>query len=193
MCDCETPVQIAKSAVAKGEDGRDIAVPAVRMLEKLNLLPSATELKTADGIAAAFRGPTASVSVIEAGATALSKWWAAGLGAAVLALWGSVRVFWTTLEAQPATQQVLLWGAAIASAAALLALAYILGSDVRGRSAAMVATIEARKAVATAMIEATERLNAAPRTSSAFGSDVFSALLPLTTPPTNGQKSQPVS
>ena len=37
MCDCETPVQIAKSAVAKGEDGRDIAVPAVRMLEKLNL------------------------------------------------------------------------------------------------------------------------------------------------------------
>jgi hypothetical protein len=88
---------------------------------------------------------------------------------------------------------VLLWVAAIASAAALLALAYILGSDVRGRSAAMVATIEARKAVATAMIAATERMNATPRTQSALGTDVFSALLPLTAPPTNGQKTQPVS
>jgi hypothetical protein len=170
---CEPLVQIPQNAVASGQDGKDIAKPSITLLEKLNLLPSGDDLKASDGIGAAFRGPTSSVSVMEAGATALSKWWAAGLGVSVVGLWSAVRVFWSNLDAQPQTQQVLLWGAAIASAAALLALAYILGSDVRGRSAAMVATIQARSAVATAMIEATRQSNAALVQSAPVASEII--------------------
>lgn len=148
------PVQLPSHAVAPNDatTGNDLSAPSVALLNHLNLLPNAEDLKKAGSLGAAISGPPQSVAIIEAGASAASKVWATGLGASVIALWGSVRTFWN--GEPPATQRVMLWGAAIASAAVALAISYILGSDVRGRAAAMVATIESRAAVAVAFVEA---------------------------------------
>jgi hypothetical protein len=90
------------------------------------------------------------VAVIEAGALSLSKWWAAGLGASALALWVRVGTWWPNQD--PDIQVALLLATAIATAAIALGLAYIVGSDVRGRAAATVSTLEARSSIARSLI-----------------------------------------
>jgi hypothetical protein len=88
-------------------------------------------------------GTPQSVALLDAGGTALSKWWATGIGAAgpaVAAFWGGET---------PATHRMLIIALAVGFAAAVLAIGYIVGSDVRARSAAAVATINARAEVAT--------------------------------------------
>jgi hypothetical protein len=137
--------QLPSKAVAP--DGKDLVGPAADLLRGLSLLPKEGE---SAGIGAAFKGTPDSVSVIEAGATALSKMWAAGLGASILGIWSSVGVWWGK---QGEDAQVgVLWAAAIATAALALGLAYIVGSDVRGRAAATVATLQARAAIADTFI-----------------------------------------
>lgn len=150
-----TIVQIPQNAMASGSDGKDIGQPVKQMLIELSLLPTVDDLAASERFRTVFTGPASSVSVLEAGATALSKWWAVGLGASAVGLWASVRIFWTSLP--QASQEVMMWSVAITSAAAVLALAFILGSDVRGRASAMVATIEARRQIATSMIGSAER------------------------------------
>ena len=113
----------------------------------MSLLP---EKDATVGPITALTGTPDSVAVIEAGATALSKGWAAGLGASVLALWAGVKTWWPGQD--PDLQGVVIWGAAIATAALVAGVAYVVGSDVRGRAAASVATINARAAVAEALI-----------------------------------------
>lgn len=135
----QNPVQIPSRAVS---DLDDVLRPTTELLRGLNLLGTEDELKEADGPITAFGGPPQSVALIEAGATALSKWWAAGLGVSVTAVWAAVVKWFDDLQA--ASEQVVLGGAAFVTAATVLAIGYILGSDVRGRSAAAVATIEAR-------------------------------------------------
>lgn len=76
-------VQIPGKAVS---DEKDVRRPVRILLEDLNLLGTEAETKEAEGFKAAFAGPPQSVAVIEAGATAAAKWWAAGLGAAAIAL-----------------------------------------------------------------------------------------------------------
>lgn len=144
MSDAHTSKLPAK---AVAPDGADLVAPAAGLLRGLSLLP---EKDQKAGRWATITGTPESVAVIEAGATALSKWWAAGLGAAVVALWASVRKWWP--DQDPDLQAAVVWGAAIATAALVLGLAYIVGSDVRGRSAASVATINARADVAEALI-----------------------------------------
>jgi len=68
-------------------------------------------------------------------------------------VWTSVKVFWDDNSGQPGTQRIMLIAAAIATAALILAIGYLLASDVRGRAQAMVATINARADVARAVIE----------------------------------------
>lgn len=142
-------VQIPAHAIdhAKGDD---VAVPTETLLVGLQLLPDQADSEEATGFASAFLGPPQSVALIEAGATALSKWWAAGLGASASVVWGSIVTFWS--KSTEPTQHVLLWVAGIATVAAVLAIGYIVGSDVRGRSAAAVATIESRANVAITML-----------------------------------------
>jgi len=132
--------------------GVDVWVPTKNLLHQLNLLPTPEERAQATGGNGTFGGSPDSVAVIEAGLTAGSKWWSAGLGASVAVAWGSVTAFWNQQDAE--THRVLLLGVAIATAAALLAIAFILGSDIRGRAAASVATIEARAKVADSIIRA---------------------------------------
>ncbi len=65
--------------------------------------------------------------------------------------WGAFVAFWDGQTG--ASQRALILAAAIGTAAAILAIAYIVGSDVRGRAAAAVATIEARANVAETIVD----------------------------------------
>ncbi len=133
----------------------DIGRPTVDLLRRLNLLPLKSDLAQAGNPAAAVTGPPDSVAVIEAGLTAGAKGWSVVIGASSTGLAAAAVRFWGELG--PANQPAALLAAGLAIAAGSLGIAYILGSDVRGRSAAMVATIEARRHVATVMLQQAQR------------------------------------
>jgi len=149
-------VKIPAKAVA---DENDILEPLTRLLSGLNLQGKPEETKQAGEFASTFTGPPQSVALIEAGATAANKWWSAGLGAVVVTAWTSVLAWWAHLDS--ASQRTTLVAAAIVTAAAVLGIAYLLGSDVRGRGAAAVATIRARTQLAATMIQAAQTSYAA--------------------------------
>ena len=132
----------------------DTLKPTVALLRGLNLLPDEGDLEKAGKFSSAFKGPPDTVALIEAGATAASKWWAAGLGGGVIAAWVAVREWWGS--ATEANQQVSLWAAAIVTAAAIAGIAYLLGSDVRGRAAVATETVRARADVAEAFVRAAD-------------------------------------
>jgi hypothetical protein len=142
-------VRIPGKAVSDGEDVRQ---PTKNLLEDLRLLGSDEDLKDAASFTSTFTGPPQSVALIEAGATAVAKWWAAGLGAAAVVVWGNVAGWWTNLDADHKT--VALAGAAFVTGLLVIAIGYLLASDVRGRAAAAAATIDARAQLADAMIRA---------------------------------------
>jgi hypothetical protein len=141
-----TPVQLPGKA--PDATSGDVLGPAVAVLRALNLLPDDEQ----SGVGEAFSGPPAGVSILEAGATAASKWWSTGGLAGIAALWGSVVGFWG--HQPPDTQRMMLLCAAIATAAIALAIGYLLACDVRSRGQAMVATIEARVHIARAVMGA---------------------------------------
>lgn len=130
--------------------GDDILVPLQTLLHGLNLWATDEEANAATGITGIFTAPPASVALIQSSATALTKAWAGGLGVSVAAVWAGVGGWWATQD--HAIQGTVLWAAAIATGTAILAIGYILGSDLRGRSTASVATINARAKVADAML-----------------------------------------
>lgn len=146
-----TEVQIPGMAVSEGKDVRE---PVRNLLEDLNLLGTDRETERANGFMAAFSGPPQSVALIEAGATAATKWWATSLGAAVIATWGTVTAWWGNQEIN--LKLVVIGGAAIVTAALVVSIGYLIASDVSGRAAAAVATINARVRIAEAMISAAE-------------------------------------
>ena len=153
--------EIALPGDAVDSDGDDIAGPTKATLEALYLLPTSEDLNKAGGPAAALLGPPQSVAVIESTATAFSKWWTVFLAGTGAAVWGSIVTFWD--KNGGSTQRVILWAVALVSAALVLAIGYIIGSDVRGRAAATVATIHAREAVASEMIRSAAELGAIDR------------------------------
>lgn len=146
-------VQLPAKAVSNQDD---ILPPLRQLLQGLNLLGSPEDTESAGKAGAALSGPPQSVAVIEAGATALSKWWAAGLGVSVSGLWAAITTWWNSQDTP--NQRVVIWAASIATAAAILAIGYIIGSDVRGRAAASVATVESRAKVANLMIQVCQSL-----------------------------------
>lgn len=140
------PSRIPANAVEP--DGNDLGIPIAALLRKLGMLPA--EGDTSEGLQAAFGSTPASVAVIKAGALALSKWWAAGLGAAVVAAWSSIQLWFPSQES--GLQETVIWSISIATGAVVLGIAYIVASDVRGRAAATVATLQSRSNVAEAVI-----------------------------------------
>lgn len=82
--------KVALPGKAPDAESGDVLGPAVLVLKALNLLPSEEQ----GGIRQAFGGPPESVSVLEAGATAASKWWSVAGAAALVPLWASVVGFW---------------------------------------------------------------------------------------------------
>lgn len=147
----DVDVQIPSKAIS---DEEDVRKPVRDLLEDLNLLGSRTETEKAGTFASIFTGPSQSVALIEAGATAAAKWWAAGLGATVAVVWASVVGWWGNQES--GIKMVVVGGAAFATAALVWSIGYLIASDVRGRSAAAVATIEARSRLAEKMIAAAQ-------------------------------------
>ena len=78
----------------------------------------------------------------------------------MLATWASVGTWFKGQEGN--VKVATLIGAAIVTAAAVLAIGYLIASDVRGRAAASVTTIEARSRVAQTMIESAKELYVPP-------------------------------
>jgi hypothetical protein len=148
-------IRIPGRAIATEAPGHDdLESPIVALLRSMALLPADGAQKDASGFVASFRGAPDSVAVLEAGATAASKWWATGMAGGAVVSTGAITALWDTLGKGGTWNQpfaVLALGAILGSA--ILGIAYLLGSDVRGRANAMVATIEARRAVATSMLE----------------------------------------
>ena len=141
-------VKIAGDAIDL--DGGSLMPPTQALLRGLGLLPDDADLKKAGGFGAAFTGPPDSVAVLEAGATAASKWWATAIGVGAATITARISTLWDKLDG-PWPQAFALLSVSFVLGAAALGIAYLLASDVRGRAAAMVATIEARRAVAIEM------------------------------------------
>jgi hypothetical protein len=138
-------VQVPEQVVNK--DGKDVLEPLKATLTGLNILPADGALAKS-GASATFTGPPDSVSIIEAGATAFSKWWAA----AVSALGGTAVIsaaatgFWRGQTG--GTRIALVGGLAAVLVAVILAVALIVSADVRGRAQGASAQYYARASVA---------------------------------------------
>jgi hypothetical protein len=156
----------ALPAGAVAVDGHDLVAPSQSLLQGLYLLGTPTEMAEGDGFNAFIGKTPQSVAVIESAATAISKWWTTGLGAVVIAAWGSVVKYWGDY---PEQRNTTLVAASIVSAAALIGIAYVVGSDVLGRSQASVATINARRDIATTVTAAARALS--PRQPAVSASD----------------------
>jgi hypothetical protein len=144
-------VQIPSNAVSAEGDLRQ---PVRSLLEDLNLLGTAQENQQAEGFSSAFTGPPQSVALIEAGATAAAKWWAAGLSALVIPIWGAVAAWWPKQKIP--IEVTVLAAAAVVTTALVLSIGYLIASDVRGRAAASVSLVQARAKLAARMIQAAE-------------------------------------
>jgi hypothetical protein len=138
-------VQFPEQAVNK--DGNDILAPLEGLQRDLGILPSDEDLAKS-GASATFTGPPDSVAIIEAGATALSKWWSvviAGLGGAA-AITSAATKFWSGQTG--GVRIALVIGTAGLLIAALIAISVMVAADVRGRAHGMAALYAARASVA---------------------------------------------
>ena len=173
LADTDVRVQIPGDAVLA--DGDDLGGPVSALLQDLSLLAPAEESARATGIKSAFEGPPQSVALIEAGATAATKWWATGFGASVLAAWAKIFTWWGGQH--DGIKAVVVGGAFLLTAAAVLGIAYLFAADVRGRAAATVATVQARADVAVSMVAAAQAVHERPAPATIAGPT--SALIPL--------------
>jgi hypothetical protein len=132
--------------------GDDLSKPVAQLLNDLNVLGTPEELKQANGAGSVLGGPPQSVAIIEAGATALGKWWATALGAgagltgvvaAIQGIWGN--------EHDP-VRVAFIAAAAVVLAALAISIGIIVSSDVRGRAIGAVAQYEVREQVASTFL-----------------------------------------
>lgn len=128
-------------------EAKDVVSPLKEILQGLSVLPSDADMAKS-GAAATFSGPPDSVAIIEAGATASSKWWSVAIaalgGTAVIS--AAATSFW---NGQATDVRVgLIAGIAALLVAAVIAVAVIISSDVRGRAQGAAAQYAARASVA---------------------------------------------
>jgi hypothetical protein len=144
-------VQFPEQALATS--GRDLLSPLKELEQGLGILPDDKDLAKS-GAAATFTGPPDSVAIIEAGATALSKWWSVAIGslggAAVIT--SAATKFWNGQTG--AARVALIGGMAGLLVAALIAISLIVAADVRGRAQATVALYAARATIAAQFLQA---------------------------------------
>lgn len=135
--------------------GTDLVGPLQTVLRQINVLPD--EKASASGASGLLSTPD-SVAVIESGATALSKWWTALVGAlgGTAVIVGAVQRFWSNQTG--GTRIALIASFAGFLAAAVLAIAIIVSADVRGRATGSVAEYNARSDVTVAFLGAVEKL-----------------------------------
>lgn len=137
---------------AVNDGGLDLSAPLVGLLQQLNVLEKERELEVGP---TAFGGTPASLQVITAGATSVTKWvsgiiTALGGGATV---WAALKGFWiTTSEVQ---RVAYIAAAAVVGSSLAIALALIVRSDVSARAVASAAEYAARAGVAKTFLETT--------------------------------------
>lgn len=147
------PVQIPGDPVAP--DQKDLATAVTGLLMPLRLLSDGNDAKATEGALAAFGKTPASLAVLEAPATALAKWWTAGVAAlgGSAAVVAAVKGFWS---AQPTPVQIAVAsGVAVIVAATIFAISLIVRADVQARSSSQAAEYAARAAVAVQFLQVT--------------------------------------
>jgi hypothetical protein len=147
----ETVVQWPDTIVSTDTKDIDLGPPLKQLLQDLGIKGTTDDEATADKPKAALAGTPVSVSIIEAGATAASKGWAAliaALGGAT-AVWGAASDLW---KSESAIQGDLVIAAAVVLAACALGVALIMYGDVRARGQGAAAQYSARAAIATAFL-----------------------------------------
>jgi hypothetical protein len=138
-------VQFPEEAVNPA--GADVLAPLKELQQGLQVLPADKDIAKA-GASATFVGPPDSVAIIEAGATALSKWWSvaiAALGGTAVII-SAVTKFWN--GESPGVRIGLIAGMAAFLAASVLAISVIVSADLKGRAQGMVALYAARADIA---------------------------------------------
>lgn len=136
-------------------DAASVTDASAGLLRGLSLLPA----KGADGkveTATVFQTPD-SVAVIQSGMTTAAKAWTALIAGGTTTLTAALGVFWEKTLG-PANQPFAVVALGFAVGMASLGIAYIIGSDVRGRASGSTATIQARSAVAQAMLTEAARV-----------------------------------
>ncbi len=150
-------VSIPGKALDVSPSGSDLSAPTQQLLRDLNLLPLDGDLEKANDPAKVLKATPDSVVVIEAGATRAAKVWTWLVAGAGVGWTVGVKVVWNTIgESNTWNQPMAILALGLGFVAAVIGIASLLGSDIRGRAAATVATVEARQQVATAMIEAAQ-------------------------------------
>jgi len=129
--------------------GQDIAPPLESLLQDLLILQTPADAQANGPLA----GSGQSVAIIESTATALAKWWAAAIGAlgGTTAVAAAVTHFWDSQTG--GTRIAFVASTAGVIAAALIALAIIIGSDVRGRALGATGVYAARAEVTVAFFD----------------------------------------
>jgi hypothetical protein len=145
-------VKIPDHAIGKN----DLLGPLKEILNGVSLLGDAK-----DG-GSAFAGPSQGVAILEANATALTKWWSVAVGAlgGTTAIATAVSGFWDGETGGVRIALVAATGAILA--AATIALAIIVSADVRGRAAGAQAIYSARAAIAAEFLHAASEASARP-------------------------------
>ena len=127
--------------------GTDILPPLKELQQGLGVLPTDAD-RAKSGAGATFVGPPNSVAIIEAGATAFSKWWSAAIAAlgGTAVVTSLVTKFWS---GQPGGVRVgLTLGVAAIVVATIIAVSVMVAADVRGRAQGTVALYAARASIA---------------------------------------------
>jgi len=148
----DTVVQWPDTIVSSDKTDTDLGPPLTQLLVDLGIKGTTDDETTAETASTALKGTPVSVSIIEAGATAASKGWAAliaALGGGTVA-WGAVSNFW---KSETGVQGNLVIGAAVVIAACTLGVALIMYGDVRARGQGAAAQYSARAAIATAFLQ----------------------------------------
>jgi hypothetical protein len=138
------------TSVSGNPSDTDLGPPLEQLLQDLDIKGTPDDvLKAQQPSTAVTGGVPVSVSIIEAGATAASKGWAAAIATlgGGTALWAAVTNFWNGQATQ--TRGMLVIGAAIVIAACALGSAFIMYGDVRARGQGAAAQYYARSAIAS--------------------------------------------
>lgn len=145
-----TKVMVQWPHTSVSDSGSDLGPPLEQLVQDLGIQGTPEDVAKAQTASTAVQGGLpVSVSIIEAGATAASKGWAAVVAAlgGGTAIWAAVTNFWNGQAVQ--TRGMLVIGAAIVIAACALGVAFIMYGDVRARGQGAAAQYAARSAIAT--------------------------------------------
>lgn len=148
----ETVVQWPQAVVSGTTSDGDLGPPLAQLLIDLDVKGSESDRKTASSVPAAFKGVPTGIAIIEAGATAASKGWAAAIAAlgGGTAAWAAISDFW---DSAGETRGALVTAAAVVIAACALGAALIMYGDVQARGRGAAAQYAARAAVAVAFLK----------------------------------------